>query len=292
MKKFITSFSIVALLLILSVGVVSAASPSTNDTNRTNNWAHVDQLSQGVGTTDLKFISTGAFASCFEYRTDGDTSQILSANGGNNYNTLITDGLYPYYCQNNNNSTHTINANGYVEVRMVFGAESDERFDWTRFNVLPPVDVCSNIEGNQAEVPTDYYATEGDCYAKTPVCNNDSYKNYGGEDGEFNPETEVANNELCANEPTPTPEVTPAPQVNTGGPGDGMSDGRSDGLSSCPSCTQAPKTQGQVLGASTGPQVLGLSTTSGEENALPQLIQILGALTSAGLGFVFLKKNG
>jgi hypothetical protein len=31
----------------------------------------------------------------------------------------------------------TVSADSYVEVRMVFGAETDERFDWTRFDVLP-----------------------------------------------------------------------------------------------------------------------------------------------------------
>lgn len=35
--------------------------------------------------------------------------------------------------------------------------------------------------------------------------------------------------------PTATPEATTAPSTSSGG------DGRSDGLSSCPSCTQAPK---------------------------------------------------
>jgi len=85
--------------------------------------------------------------------------------------------------------------------------------------------------------------------------------------------------------------VTPttAPSNPGGSGGSGVSDGRSDGLSSCPSCTQAP--QGQVLGASVGPQVLGLSYTSGEESVLPQLLQIFGALTSAGFGLIFLKKN-
>jgi len=119
-------------------GVVSAdvnpVTPSTNDINRTKGWAHVDQLSKDVGATDLQFISTRGFYSCFEYRTDGDTNQ---ATGDPNYNTDITDGLYPYYCQNNDSSIHTISANEYVEVRMVFGAETDERFDWTRFDVLP-----------------------------------------------------------------------------------------------------------------------------------------------------------
>ncbi len=142
MKKIILGIACLALVLGVA-GIasadVNAVTPSTNDINRTNGWAHVDQLSAGVGTTDLQFISTRAFYSCFEYRTDGDTSQVLAENGGVNYNTNITDGLYPYFCQNNNSSTHTITANQYVEVRMVFGAETDERFDWTRFDVLAPV---------------------------------------------------------------------------------------------------------------------------------------------------------
>jgi hypothetical protein len=90
--------------------------------------------------------------------------------------------------------------------------------------------------------------------------------------------------------PTVTPTPTPVPSNNNGGGSDGKSDGRSDGRSSCPSCTQTP--QGQVLGASTGPQVLGLSNTGGEENILLQFVQLFGALTFAGLGFTLFKKNG
>lgn len=136
MKK--TILALMSLVFVFGLaGVVSAdvnpVTPSTNDINRTNEWAHVNQLSMDVGATDLQFISARTFYSCFEYRTDGDTSQKIS---DTNYNTDITDGLYPYYCQNNNSSTHTINANEYVEIRMVFGAETDERFDWTRFDVL------------------------------------------------------------------------------------------------------------------------------------------------------------
>ena len=137
MKKTILGIASLALvfgLAIVASADVNAVTPSTNDTNRTNGWAHVDQLSAGIGTTDLQFISTRAFYSCFEYRTDGDITQKTS---DTNYNSNITDGLYPYYCQNNNSSTHTITADEYVEVRMVFGAETDERFDWTRFDVLP-----------------------------------------------------------------------------------------------------------------------------------------------------------
>ena len=117
--------------------------PSTNDINRTNGWAHVD-VTVGPGSATMTFITTRNFYSCFEYRTDGDTSQILTENGGVNYNTVILDGLYPYGCVTGGSLsvpvTKTVTVScvaAYVEVRMVFGAERDERFDWTRFNVLP-----------------------------------------------------------------------------------------------------------------------------------------------------------
>lgn len=115
---------------------VNAVTPSTNDANRTNGWAYVD-VAVGLETATMTFHSTRSFYSCFEYRTDGDTSQRLAANGGNNYNTLVTDGLYPSKCVKDSTTAVTVSAHAYVEVRMVFGAEGDERFDWTRFDVLP-----------------------------------------------------------------------------------------------------------------------------------------------------------
>lgn len=36
----------------------------------------------------------------------------------------------------------TIEAQSYVDVRMVFGGERDERFDWTRFYVAPTKFSC------------------------------------------------------------------------------------------------------------------------------------------------------
>ena len=142
MRKPIVALAFLGAIVMLGVvgvggAAVNAVTPSTNDINRTNGWAHVDQLSQGPGTTNLQFISSRSFYSCFEYRTDGDTNQILSENGGVNPNPSVTDGLYPYVCENNSSETLTIHANAYVEVRMVFGAEADERFDWTTFNVDP-----------------------------------------------------------------------------------------------------------------------------------------------------------
>jgi Right handed beta helix region len=137
MKKLlaVTSTSLLLVMLVASsaLAVQNAVTPSTNDTNRANGWAHVD-VTPDAGSATLTFVSTRVFYSCFEYRTDGDTTQQTSPT---NPNPAITDGRYPYRCVNNSTTTVTVPANGYVEVRMVFGAETDERFDWTRFDVLP-----------------------------------------------------------------------------------------------------------------------------------------------------------
>lgn len=63
--------------------------------------------------------------------------------GGVNYNPEITDGLYPYTCEYNSTALRMIFADEYVEVRMVFGAEKEERFDWTRFDVAGK-EACKN----------------------------------------------------------------------------------------------------------------------------------------------------
>ena len=127
--------AVLTILVVASPAMADPVTPSTNDENRTAGWAHVNQLSSGPGFVYLEFVSTRGFYSCFEFRTDGDTSQVVTENGGVNYNPGITDGLYPYTCQNNSTAMRTLFANEYVEVRMVFGAETDERFDWTRFDV-------------------------------------------------------------------------------------------------------------------------------------------------------------
>jgi len=138
MKKLLISLFVGVLTLGLFAGNVSAVvnpvTPSTNDINRTNGWAHVDQVSKGVSTTDLQFISTRAFYSCFEYRADNESNTVA----GVNPNANITDGRWTQVCVNNSQVTKTIHANEFVDVRMVYGAETDERFDWTRFDVLYP----------------------------------------------------------------------------------------------------------------------------------------------------------
>lgn len=117
--------------------------PSTNEDNVLLGWAHVSEVEVGIGVVSLEFLSTRSFFSCFEYRTDGDESQKIDEN---NFNP-DAHGLYPFHCENNSSSIMTFEANEYVEVRSVFGAESNERFDWTRFDVLPDAQVkddCKN----------------------------------------------------------------------------------------------------------------------------------------------------
>jgi hypothetical protein len=122
----------VALSLLALPALATGHAPSTNDANRENGWAHVN-VNVGIGEATVQFVSTRSFASCFEYRTDGDTTQKIAED---NYNSEVDDGLYPFVCVNNSTELETLYANQYVEVRMVFGAERDERFDWTRFDVL------------------------------------------------------------------------------------------------------------------------------------------------------------
>ena len=110
--------------------------PSTNDENKDKGWAHFEVLDVGIGFADIKFVSTRDFLSCFEYRSDGEATPYEDEN----FNEDIEDGLWPFVCVNNSTEVLNLEANEYVEIRMVFGAETDERFDWTRVDVLPAQD--------------------------------------------------------------------------------------------------------------------------------------------------------
>jgi len=136
MKKLLIGFMVFVLVLVMFPAVVYAdvntVTPSTNDINRDNSWPHVDELSKGIGEVTLLFVILDK-KNCFEYRTDGDTSQAT----GVNPNPLVTDGLYPHITGADSDVTMTIQANEYVEVRLVSGVPNPRRFDWTRFDVLP-----------------------------------------------------------------------------------------------------------------------------------------------------------
>jgi hypothetical protein len=119
----------------------STVFPSTNETNLGNGWAHVLFVDVAVGQVTLEFVQPRTFAACFEYRID-DEDPI----DPNNFNSEITDGLWNYSCQNASSEQMTFSAADHVDIRMGFGAEGDERFDWTRFYVLSleNKDECKN----------------------------------------------------------------------------------------------------------------------------------------------------
>lgn len=167
-----------SLLLGLSMPLtasrnVSAAYtyPSTHAENITKGWAHVEKINATVNSITLVFhggnqIPTN-FSSCFEYRIDGDTTQALASA---NPNPAVED-RYPHLCIAGKSSTPTLtfNATNYIEVRSTFGAESSERFDWTRFDIYNP-DPSDSHELNVSG--TVYRDTAlNDCYNKT-TCEN------------------------------------------------------------------------------------------------------------------------
>jgi hypothetical protein len=135
MRKLIAAFAVATLILTVMSGTLSAdlnaVTPSTNDINRDSGYAHFN-VTEGVGHADFEFVSTNNWVSCFEYRVDG-----APYTSPTNFNTDITDGLWPFTCVNNETEEITIEANNTIEIRMVFGDERDERFDWTTVNVLP-----------------------------------------------------------------------------------------------------------------------------------------------------------
>ena len=151
MKKILISLFAVFILMVF---VVSAYTPaSTNDVNRVNDWAHVNEISVGIGEVELEFVQPRSFFSCFEYRTDGDTSQVIDEEHFLEFYGVVdeSEGLqqYSYNCLSTISSlTKIISANEYVEIRMIFGAEGDERFDWTRFDVIAAPTKADVLQGN------------------------------------------------------------------------------------------------------------------------------------------------
>ncbi|TVP54381.1 MAG: hypothetical protein EA351_13345 [Gemmatimonadales bacterium] len=110
----------------------STVFPSTNEANIELGWANVQFVDVEVGSVTLAFDQPRNFFACFEYRRDEEDPTYPD----DNFNTDVTDGLWSFTCLNGNSEQRTITANSTVDIRMAFGAETDERFDWTRFYVL------------------------------------------------------------------------------------------------------------------------------------------------------------
>ncbi len=121
-----------------TAGAISPVFPSTNAANETAGWLNVTVLDSTITVQSARLLGYGG--SCIEYRFNNNTPDQKRV--GSNPNTLVTDGFWPTKCIGipalNPTATITIPAGVTTfEVRSAFGAESGERFDWTRFNLLP-----------------------------------------------------------------------------------------------------------------------------------------------------------
>lgn len=131
MKKIIASSSMIALFF----GVVGVASAFTYVTTNADNIAneegpYVEEVSSTPSEVTLGFGNFGPGVHCFEYRTDGDTSQSI---GTNSFFPELD--LYPYFCLSaGGTDERTFDVDEYIEIRIPFGAEQDFYFDWTRFD--------------------------------------------------------------------------------------------------------------------------------------------------------------
>ncbi len=159
-----------------AVAVVDDVTPSTNEVNADNGWAHFTAVPD-FGAVELTFVTTRGFDSCFEVRADGEDP----LEGQENPNTGITDGLWEYYCVNATDAeggtkTVPVEADGSVEVRLVFGAERDERFDWTEVEtkaVVAPETAQECKKGGFAELG---YTNQGRCVSAVKRAQRDARK--------------------------------------------------------------------------------------------------------------------
>ncbi|MGD9715346.1 MAG: hypothetical protein AB7V46_25315 [Thermomicrobiales bacterium] len=154
LRKMFATVAITAMAIALTAGLASAAEfvpPSSNADNEANGWAHYSVDEIGIGYVDVTFIQPRNFFACFEYRSDGDTSQAIRATHElNDFNVQFTDLQYPYTCLSTAGQQESVRlyAGEYVEIRMMLGAEGDERFNWQdKIYVLPDAqtkDDCMN----------------------------------------------------------------------------------------------------------------------------------------------------
>ena len=139
MKRTLT----LALAFVLALGMIGGPAladngyefPSTNEQNREQGGPHVNFDDAGIGEVTLEFVMPHDYLACFEYRTDGDTSQAID---DEHFNPWLDDDLYPFFCIEDGTVTDAFEVDEYVEIRLAFGAERDWDFDWTTFEAAPP----------------------------------------------------------------------------------------------------------------------------------------------------------
>ena len=98
-----------------------------------------------------------SFSACFEIRIDG--ADPLTSPHPNV--AAYDDGRYMYRCLNTTGTLEeTFDAASNVDVRMAWGAERDERFDWTRFYVM---NVSSKEQCQDGGWQAFGFANQGQC---------------------------------------------------------------------------------------------------------------------------------
>jgi hypothetical protein len=157
------------LVAVAAVGVVlgsagaaaayTAADPtySTNDANREAGDAHVNLVDATHDSVTLEFVNPRSYVVCFEFRVDDE-----EPTGEPNFNAAITDGRWRFECLTGERQELTFEAEEFVEVRSVFGAERDVDFDWTRFEVNAP---AAADECKQGGFETFGFSNQGRCIA-------------------------------------------------------------------------------------------------------------------------------
>ncbi|MCW5876507.1 MAG: hypothetical protein KIS85_06450 [Anaerolineales bacterium] len=138
MKRMINAALVAVLLSLVLVSVAFA----DNASNKAGNYAYYEVIDVTTDSITIKFTSTRNWSSCFEYRAAGDQPIIVPHTFFPLPQVDLSDGRYPHVCVNNSSATVTINTSSYAEVRLSFGAEGDERFNWEMVSALgkPQVD--------------------------------------------------------------------------------------------------------------------------------------------------------
>lgn len=159
MRRLTVLLSTLLLLAAFAAPALAYDFPSTNAENCAEDNACVTVVDTAPGEVTLQFDNPDAYFVCFEFRTDGDTSQ---ATGDPNFNPEVED-LYPFLCTNNETVVQTFTADEFVEIRSTFGAERDQDFDWTRFDVGQVADPQNKDECKRGGWQDFGFRNQGQC---------------------------------------------------------------------------------------------------------------------------------
>ncbi|MBN2396462.1 MAG: hypothetical protein JXC36_08400, partial [Candidatus Atribacteria bacterium] len=151
-KRYLVLLVAICLIvfLIIPAAVFAYDFPSTNQLNKdklTPGYEgkltpYVELVEAGVGYVNLNFVGGYVGGAFFEYRADG-----VALTSGTAHPVVSGDFIYPgVWVVANTIVNETLTANEYVEIRLCLGGERDWDFDWTRFDVLLPIDVSIDIK--------------------------------------------------------------------------------------------------------------------------------------------------